>query len=100
MEILKLDSLFSQFGLVQKSSSKVRVVPVETVAKISAKMGGISKACCSGQLPHNEQQVMYFQRKSASNPADELYEVMSAAKQEEKGSKYTRAIRPSTHSCH
>ena len=37
--------------------------------------------------------MIYFQTKSASNPADELYEVMFAAKQEEKGSKYIRAIK-------
>ena len=36
---------------------------------------------------------MYFQKKNVSNPADELYEVMFAAKQEEKGSKYIRAIK-------
>ena len=30
--------------------------PKETVAKISAKMDGISKASCSGQLPRNERQ--------------------------------------------
>ena len=67
--------------------------PKEAVAKVSAMMGGISKASCSGQLPRNERQVMYFHKKSTSNPADELYEVMFAAKQEEKGSKYIRAIK-------
>lgn len=67
--------------------------PKETVAKVSAMMGGISKASCSCQLPRNERQVMYFQKKSTSNPADELYEVMFAAKQEEKGSKYIRAVK-------
>ena len=67
--------------------------PKETVAKVSAMVGGISKASCSCQLPRNERQVMYFQNKCTSNPADELYEVMFAAKQEEKGSKYIRAIK-------
>ena len=61
--------------------------PKQTVVKISAMMGGISKASCSGQLPRNERQVMYFQKKSMLNPVDELYK-MFAAKQEEKGSKY------------
>ena len=37
--------------------------------------------------------VMYFHKKSTSNPADELHEVMFATKQEEKGSKYIRAIK-------
>ena len=36
---------------------------------------------------------MYFQKKNVLNPADELYEVMFTAKQEEKGSKYIRAIK-------
>ena len=36
---------------------------------------------------------MYFQKKKESNPADDLYEVMFAAKQEEKGSKFIRAIK-------
>ena len=63
------------------------------MAKVSALMGGISKASCSGQLPRNERQVMYFEKKNVSNPADELYEAMFAAKQEEKGSKEIRAIK-------
>jgi hypothetical protein len=67
--------------------------PKQTMAKVSAMMGGISKASCSNQLPRNEQQVMNFQNKKVLNPADELYE-MFAAKQEEKGSKYIREVIP------
>jgi len=63
--------------------------PKETVAKVSAQVGGILKATCSGQLPRNERQVMYLSKgKAKANTADELYEVMFRAKQEEKDSKF------------
>ena len=95
METQNLVSLSSQHGLVQSSSSKVReaLLDQSKLAKVSAMLGGITKASCSGQLPRNERQVMYLHKKNPSNPADELYEVMFAAKQEEKGSKFIRAIK-------
>ena len=86
MELQKLVSLFSQHGRVPHSLLKVKVILMDQnkLAKVSAMMGGISKASCSGHLPRNERQVMYFQKKNVSNPADELYEVMFDAKQEER----------------
>ena len=36
--------------------------PKEMVAKVSAQVGGILKAMCSGQLPRNEWQVMYLSK--------------------------------------
>ena len=53
----------------------------------------LTKASCSGQLPRNERQAMYLKKTKCSGPADELYEVMFAAKQEEKQSKFIRTIK-------
>jgi len=64
------------------------------VAKVSAQVGGILKVTCSGQLPCNEWQVMYLSKgKAKASTADELYEVMFLAKQEEKDSKFIRALK-------
>ena len=53
-------------------------------------ISGISKASCSGQLPRNEWQVMYFQKKMFQTLLTSCMKLL-AAKQEEEGSKYTRA---------
>ena len=67
------------------------------MAKVSAQVRGILKATCSGQLPRNERQVMYLSKGKAKagtvNPADELYQVMFQAKQEEKDSTFIRVLK-------
>ncbi len=61
--------------------------PKQTVANVSAAVGGLIKAECPGMLPRNEKQVANMRRQSArtsgsitANPSDELFVVMQQAK--------------------
>ena len=65
--------------------------PKEVISSVSATVGGMIKAKCPGQLPRNERQVMHLIKNKT--PADELYEVMFKAKQEDTGEKFIQAVK-------
>lgn len=65
--------------------------PKKAISNVSTLVGGITKAKCPGQLPRNERQAIYLNR--GKNPADELYEVMFRAKQEDSNEKFIRAVK-------
>ena len=70
--------------------------PKEVVGRVSEKVGGIMSSSCPGQLPRNERQAKYskFTSKCENyNPADELYSVMFAAKQEDASNRFIRDLK-------